>query len=111
MLVLATLMVVTVVVLVEEAIMDRVLDAFLDNFASEAEEDAYRTYTVDSAKEVLYDLRDFMHNLHGILFEGLWRDGEEVLKEVIAAKQEVWQEERARAQAEEQEQAAEQNRI
>lgn len=87
-------------------IMDRVLDAFLDNFASEAEEDAYRTYTVDSAKEVLYDLRDFMHNLHGILFEGLWRDGEEVLKEVIAAKQEVWQEERARAQAEEQEQTA-----
>ncbi len=67
-------------------VMDRVLDGFLDNFASDAKEDVHRDYTADSAKEVLYDLRDFMHNLHGILLEGLCRDGEEVLRAVVAAK-------------------------
>jgi hypothetical protein len=71
-------------------VMDRILDTFLDNFSAEAATDARRSYSMDAAKEFLYDLRDFMNNLHGIMVEGLSADSVALLATACTSKRVEW---------------------
>ncbi len=81
------------------AVVDRILDSFLDPFLIDATEDVRRRFTSDSAKEVLYDLRDFMNNFHGLLYEGLASDLSDIFEAALVRKRAALEAEEASRQS------------
>ena len=72
------------------AVAERIFDSFLDPFLADASS-LRRHFTSDSAKEVLYDLRDFMNYLHGLLYEGLAADLGEIFDAVVTRNRAAWE--------------------
>ena len=61
--------------------MNKVIDIFIDNFYEDSIQDSNRVWTIKSSHEILFSVRDYINNLQNVIYDGIYLDCYELIKQ------------------------------